>query len=234
VIAAGRDFARMQDYIGGRLSGDERRAFEDRLVREPELVRELEDSLRIREGFQQLRAQGYFARAASRGGRFRLWQPALAAAAAAATAGLALFVWGQREMSASPVLMASLESRSAPKVAPLVTAHFTFVSMRGGTIPDLDLPSAGLVEIRAAPATRLSDYRYRVTLSRRDDGDSSKPVAVLGALALSSDGYVHCFADASRLTAGSYQLRIEPDKRAQGMEETFLFNLRAGGSQPAR
>ena len=58
---AGSDFTTMQEFIVGRLSDDEHRAFEERLVREPALVRELEQSLQIREGFQQLRAQGYFA-----------------------------------------------------------------------------------------------------------------------------------------------------------------------------
>ncbi|MBV8909400.1 MAG: hypothetical protein JOZ89_01435, partial [Gammaproteobacteria bacterium] len=83
MIAAARDLELMQDYIVGRLSEDERRAFEYRLVREPALVRELEDSLQIREGLRQLRAQGYFTRAASRGRRFLPWVPALAAAALA-------------------------------------------------------------------------------------------------------------------------------------------------------
>jgi hypothetical protein len=231
VIAAGRDFARMHDYIIGRLSDDERRAFEDRLVREPELVRELEQSLQIREGLQQLRAQGYFARAASRGRSFRFWLPALAAAA---VAGFALFLWGQREMSASPVLMASLESLSGSHVAPSVTTHFTFVSVRGGSAPDLDLPPAGLIEIRAAPGTRLTGIRYRVTLIRRDHGSSAKPVGVLAALALGSDGYVHCFADAARLTVGSYLLHIEPETTPPSVAEVFPFNLRAGGTQPSQ
>jgi hypothetical protein len=225
VLAAGRDFTKLQDYIVGRLSDDERRAFEDRLVRDPQLVRELEQSLRMREGLQQLRAQGYFAKAASRRRSFRFWLPALAAAG---VAGLVLFLWVQLERGASPVLMASLESRSGADVAPFVTAHFTFVSMRGGLTPDLDLPSAGLIEIRATPNTRLTGPRYRVTLIRRDQGGSPEPVGVLAGLALSSDGYVHCFADASRLTQGSYLLRIAPDTTTPGIAEAFSFNLRAG------
>jgi hypothetical protein len=229
VLEPGGDFARMRDYIVGRLSDDERRAFEDRLVCDPELVRELERCLRMREGLQQLRAQGYFARVASRGRSFRFWLPALAAAV---VAGLAIFPWVQREMGAPPVLMASLEPRSRADVAPLVAAHFTFVSVRGGLTPDLDLPSAGLIEIRAAPATRLTVPRYRVTLVRRDQGGSVEPVGALAGLALSSDGYVHFFADASRLSQGSYLLRIEPDTTTPAIAEAFPFNLRVGGTAP--
>ncbi len=230
MLVGGRDFARMQDYIVGRLSDDERRAFEDRLVREPELVRELEQSLRMSEGLQRLQAQGYFARVASHGRGLRFWLPALAAAA---VAGLVLFLWVQRERVAPPVLMAALEARRGAYVPPFVTAHFTFVSVRGGSTPDLDLPSAGLIEIRAAPTTRLAAPQYRVTLVRRKPGGSAEPLGDLAGLALSSDGYVHCFADASRLTVGSYLLRIGPDTTAPGIAESFPFNLSAGGTEPA-
>jgi anti-sigma-K factor RskA len=85
VIAADRDFAMMRDYIVGRLSEVERRAFENRLVSDPGLARELEESLALREGLQQLRTQGNLPRAAARAAlpvtSPRLWRPALAAAA---------------------------------------------------------------------------------------------------------------------------------------------------------
>lgn len=228
MLAAGHDFARMQDYIVGRLSDEERRAFEDRLVSDPELVRELEHSLRMREGLQQLRAQGYFAGLASRGWSFRLWLPAVAAAAVTA---LALFLWAQRERGASAVLMASLGSPGGVEVAPPVTAHFTFLSVRDGSTPELDLPPAGLIEIRAAPASRVTGQRYRVTLVRGGQGGSAETVAALSGLPLRSDGYVYCFAAASRLTPGDYVLRIEPPAATP---EEFPFNLRARGTQPAR
>lgn len=229
MIAASRDLARMQDYIVGRLSDDERRAFEDRLVRDPDLVRELEQSLRMREGLQQLRSQRYFAARASRGRSLRFWLPTLAAAA---VAGLALVLPVQRERGTAPVLMSSLDSRGAVKIAPLIAAHFTFVSVRGSSTPDLSLPAVGLIEIRASPAVRSMGSKYRVSLSRRGQGGAPQPVGALGGLALSSDGYVRCFADASRLTQGSYLLSIAPDTRIAGVTESFPFNLRADATQP--
>jgi hypothetical protein len=227
----GRDFTTMQDFITGRLSDDEHRAFEDRLVRDPALVRELERSLRMREGLRQLRTQGHLGRAASRGRSFRIWVPALAAAACA---GLALFLWLSRAAAPSPVLVASLDSRAVADVTPLVAAHFTFVSMRGGSVPDLDLPSSGLIEIRAQPSARETPHRYRATLVRQEEAGSTEPVAVLAGLALSPDGYLHFYADASRLTRGSYLLRIQPDTDTGDMAEVFPFNLRAGVSESSR
>ena len=228
MIEVGRDFERMQDYIVGRLSDDEHRAFEDRLVRDPGLVHELEQSLRLSEGLHQLRAQGYFDKPASRARGSRIWLPVLAAAG---IAGLALFLWLQPGTGPSPVLTASLESRTSG-VAPSVAAHFTFVAMRGSSIPDLDLPSGGVIEFRAAPATHLTASRYRMTLVRRDEGGASKPVGAAAGLQLSADGYVHGYADAARLEPGSYLLCIEPDAEAPGTAEVFPFNLRARGARP--
>jgi hypothetical protein len=230
VLAGGGDSVRMQDYIVGRMSDDDRRAFEDRLSRDPQLVRELEQSLALREGLQQLRAQGYFASTAPRRKSARFWLPALAAAA---IAGLTVFLWAEREGEGSPVLMASLASRSGAEVAPLVKGPFTFVSMRGDLTPDLDLPSAGLIEFRAAPSTQVTGGRYRVTLIRRHQGGTAQPIGALAGLALSTDGYVHCFADVSRLTQGSYLLRIAPDTATAGLPVEFPFNVRGSRTQPS-
>ena len=225
---AGRDFERMQDYIVGRLSDDEHRAFEDRLVRDPGLVREFEQSLRLSEGLHQLRVQGHFDKAASRARGSRMWLPILAAAA---IAGLALFLWLQARTGPSPLVTASLESRTAG-VAPSVAAHFTFVAVRDSSTPDLELPSGGVIEFRAAPATHMTSSRYRMTLVQQDEGGSSKPVGAAAGLALSADGYVHGYADASRLGPGGYVLRIEPDAETRGTVDTFPFNLRARGARP--
>ena len=225
---AGRDFERMQDYVVGRLSDDEHREFEDRLVRDPALVHELEQSLRLGEGLHQLRAQGYFDQAVSRARGSRIWLPLLAAAA---IAGLALFLWLQPRNRPSPVLTASLESRTAG-VTPSVAAHFTFVAVRESSTPDLELPSGGVIEFRAAPATHLTASRYRMTLVQQDEGESSKPVGAAAGLALGADGYVHGYADASRLGPGRYVLRIEPEAETPATAETFPFNLRGRGARP--
>jgi hypothetical protein len=228
VIDAGRDLERMQDYVVGRLSDDEHRAFEDRLVRDPALVHEFEQSLRLGEGLHQLRAQGYFDEAAPRAGGSRIWLPLLAAAA---IAGVALFLWLQPSTGPSPVLTASLESRSTG-VAPSVAAHFTFVAVRDSSTPDLDLPAGGVIEFRAAPATHITASRYRMTLVQQDEGGGSKPVGAVAGVALSADGYVHGYADASRLGPGSYMLRIEPDAATPGTTEVFPFSLRARAAHP--
>ncbi|MGB9329797.1 MAG: hypothetical protein WCB10_03410 [Steroidobacteraceae bacterium] len=228
MIDVARDFERMRDYLVGRSSDDERRTIEERLLRDPELVREFEQSLRLPEGLAQIRAQGYFETGASRAKSVGIWLTTLVAAV---LAGLALFLWAPRTMP-SPVLMASPESRPAGAGAREVTARFTFVSLRDNSTPNVDVPPEGLIELRAAPVARTTGPRYRLTLLQQEDGGSTHVVGTVAGLALSPDGYVHCYADAIRLRPGSYVLRIDGDTEPRATALTFPFNLRAGGGEP--
>ena len=231
MIDAAKDFATLRAFIVGRLPDDERRAFEDRLARDPALVNELEQSLRLREALGQLRASGYFANARPQRARLWTWGPALAAAASVL---FALFLWLSRITEPAQILTASLESRAVAGTSSLVAAHFTFVSMRGSSVPDLDLPAAGLIEFRAAPPSDATTQRYRVSLLRQHDGASDEQVAELAGLAVGSDGYVHSYADAAQLAAGNYVLRIQPDTAGAGAGAEFPFNLRPHATDPAR
>ena len=222
MIDVGRDFERMRDCAGGQLSEEEHRAFEDRLLRDPGLVRDFEVSLRLSEGLRQLRGQRDFLEtAATRGFGFRIWLPALAAAL---IAGIALWLWVQSP--GGPVLLASLKSRPAG-VASTVTAHFTFVALRGGAAPDLALPPGGMIEFRAAPGMHTAASHYRVTLVHADAGRRAVRVGTLSGLSILPDGYLHYYADASRLPPGAYVLRVE-SQTAADTAQTYSFNLRAG------
>jgi len=222
MIDVARDFERMRDYMVGRLSDDERRAFEDRLARDPGLVHEFEQSLRLREGLQQLREQGELARARPWTTSWRIWSPMLAAAAIAA---VALFLRAQLYPQDSPVLRASMPSAVAGG-ARAPAAHLTFVATRSGTTPIVEVPATGVVELRAAPAERLPASPYQVTIIRRNDAGSSQTVGTVTGLGLSADGYVHSYAEASRLEPGSYLLRVEPEGATAGRADDFPFELR--------
>lgn len=221
MVDTARDLDRMRDYTAGRLSEEERRMFEERLVRDPGLVREVEQSVRFQEGLRQLQAQGYAAKGAARGRGRRIWLPV---AAAAAVAALAFFIWVQPRADRAGVLRAALPSGSAGPNAPAVAARFTFVSLRGNATPVLELPAGGVIEFRAAPALREADYR--VTLTQGDEG-TAPPLGTLTKLALGADGYVHCYADAAGLAPGKYVLRIQSGSKATASPEQFAFTLRS-------
>jgi len=222
MIDVARDLERMQDYLIGRLPEEERQAFEDRLVRDPALAQELEQSLQLREGLSALRDQAYFARA-SRARIFQSWLPTLAAAG---VAGVAIALLWSR--SPDPVLMGSLQPVSASHAAPWVAAHFTFVSMRGGSDPVLNLPASGFIELRAMPSAHEPDVRYRVRLVRQDEAGATS-VGELVGLVPGEDGYVHSYADAAHLKAGGYVLSVET-VGGKG-SEAFPFTLRAAEPQ---
>jgi len=218
MIDVERDFERMRDYVGGRLADDERRTFEDRLARDPELVREFERTLRLREGLEQLREQRYFAKpAAGLTRRVIRYLPALAAAALAA---VAIILWVQPRGAAPGVLRASVSGTA-------LGAQFTFVAMRGSTSVDLDLPAAGLVEFRASPVSHATGARFRVTLVRLQPGGAEEPLGSLSGLVPGADGYLHAYADASRLGSGRYSLRVAAADQPGERPQSFPFQLRA-------
>jgi hypothetical protein len=221
MIDVAREFERLRDYLVGRLPDDEVRDFEDRLVRDPELAREFEQSLRLRAGMQELRAQGYFAGRTSRPSRLRVQ---LAALAAAVIAAIALLLWMQTRTSNAPILTAALDTRAAA-VEGQVAAHFKFVAMRGGSTIDLELPAHGMIEFEVAPPARAPLAKYRLTL--RVAG-AARPVGILEGIAPRPDGFLYGYADAARLSAGGYVLRVETQDATDGPEETFRFKLRPG------
>jgi hypothetical protein len=223
MIDVERDFERMRDYVDGRLADDERRTFEDRLLRDPELVREFEQTLRLRDGLEQLKEHAYFVKSAPRRARRSLmWVPALAAAALAA---VAIILWVQPQASSTGVLRASLASGGAAGVTPAASAHFTFVSMRGSSSYDLDRPAGGLIEFRASPPGRAAGARYRLTLERVGQGGTAEPLGTLTGLTAGADGYLRGYADASRLTAGRYLLRVEALGQPAETALAFPFEL---------
>ncbi len=229
-MSADHDFTLMRDFISGRLSDAECRAFEDRLVREPALVRELEQSLRMRAGLHHLRTRGYVH--TPRAVRWRLPIGGQAVLAAAAVAAVASFLWLPRWGAAPPLLTATPAAQ--PSAGSQILRQFTFVRMRGASMPTLELPAAGLIDLRAAPGSRDGVERFRMRLVSQDEQGAAKTIASLSGLGLSTDGYVHCYVEASRLHAGKYLLHVQPVEDAAGAAEVYPFNLRAAAPDSSR
>lgn len=212
----------MWAYVTGRLPAAEHRAFEERLEQDPDLVQELEQLLRFREGLEILRQEDYFRKAPPRSRALRIWVPALAACLVAA---ITLFFWHRQDAGSAPVLSASISNDSAGALVPVV-AHYTFVPTRGGAAQDLYPPSSGLLEVRIMPGAAPSTSRYRVTLTYTDE-EPARPIGTVNHLSVAANGYVYTYADASRLSPGSYVLRIEPENATDHSYESFALNLHA-------
>ncbi len=195
------DADEIRDYLVGRLSEHDRLVFQDRVARDPTLARELEHSLRLREGLRQLKGQGYFVlrdgeRRSATAVRLARWLPLSAAAVVAA---LCVGAWWELRAPDS-VLTASGDG--SPSV------QWTFISTRGDEVPRLELPAGGLIELRVAPETAAAGT-YRVTLMR----GQAPAVQTLGTIEgrVGADHYVHAYTSAARLSPGDYRLQIETE-----------------------
>jgi hypothetical protein len=188
------DLEQIRKYLLGRLSEDERLLFQDRLARDPRLVRELEQTLRMRQGLQQLHAEGYFARRSPRMSDSRTksllhWLPL---AAAAVIAVVCVDVGRQ----APPPLLTAASGEPA--------SQLHLVPMRGPQ-QKAHLPPSGNVEFRARPET-LTSTSYRVTLLR-----DKKPLGSVVVASVDADGYLDAYAESARLAPGDYSLQISSD-----------------------
>jgi hypothetical protein len=216
------DYARLRDYLAGRMPDNECRTFEDRLQRDPTLARELDLSLRLSAGLGSLGAKDR--RSASGSSKTPSWTKRFAAAAAT-LACIALLLWA-RPRTISAILTSTPESSASNHAARPIAAHFSFIATRGLSVPDLALPPNGLIEIRSAPSRRGPSLRYAVTLvAREPSGD--RTLAVLHDLSADADGYVRCYVEAQRLQPGPYELLIETISDTDAAKDAFTFNLRA-------
>lgn len=217
-VEVGPDLKLLRNYVAGSLSEQDRLELEERMAHDPELVQEVEQLLRFREGLHMVTSEGYFRRAALRprqksAWRLKAWLPFLAAAA---IAGIAILLWQNRIVSSRALLSASVR---AP-----VAGHVMLVATRSADEPDLYPPANGPIEFGVYREAAAPNARFRFTLTRIDD-DPGKPLGSLSGLKVGPDHYIRAYADAARLGPGSYVLRVESED-APASAETFSFTFR--------
>lgn len=235
----------VQDYVTGRLSETDRRAFEDQLLSDSGLVRDLEETLRLREGLETLRERKILGQLTHPPRRAWMMRLALASAAASALIALGVTLWVER---APPVIAASVTALRALTSPPLmVVAHYSFAAVRdAASTPALALPTTGALELRAltplppltrpTPVTPLADARqtFRVTLEAIH-GPKASPIGFAEHLTPDADGFVAIYADASKLHPGDYDLSVETDAQDGTSAEHFAFTLKpVSGPTPER
>lgn len=220
---AASDSEMLQQYIVGRMSDTERLAFEERLASDTTLVRDLEESLRLREGLEILRERNQLV--VLKRPRRSAFFIGLVAASAAAIAVVAVSV-GLHYVRQSPVVLAAsvtaLRVRTDNSLA--VVESYSFATLREATqTPVLELPSRGALELRALTSTTASDRTFRATLEEVEREETPR-VGVIEHLVPDADGFVAIYADASRLKPGDYLLIVQSDG-GDGSAERFAFRL---------
>lgn len=199
-------------YLAGTLSDAERALYEPEIARNEDTLRELEATARLKVGLARLRESGELDELLRPTPWLRL-RPALTVAAGVALVaiGIVLVRLGGSGTTTPPLLAASVTSLvdRQGSVLPVTRTLAVFRKRVQGADATLEAASAPqAVELRVLPETTVPSEDYRVTLARISDNRVSEPVASLAGMRPAADGFLTVFIDASRLSAGPYQLDV--------------------------
>lgn len=197
----------LASYLASRLPDRESAAFEERASEHPEIRREIEQTLKFKEGLARLRERGELDGVLRAPGA-RRWLP-YAAAAAVVLATLTSVVWLQRRNSVPEVLFLSPSAVAAHHHRPSpIRGTYVLARTRGSAdVIDVRLLDPGTIELRMLPADVSPDSRYVIDLRRVDRRDGKHMGRIEGASA-GADGYVVVYADSSELTPGEYEISL--------------------------
>ena len=185
-------------YLADQLAENERRAFEALLVSDPDLLRELEATARLKAGLQKLRDTDQLdALVAEQRSRtpcfsplqrqspFSFWDSACFAGTLTPGTHLAASISKLVDQSGNPL--------------PIASTHAVFRKRADAYDTEITLPaSRQAIELSVLPDLRAPQTSYRAALSLiRDDG-AADAAASIEPLQAAGDGSVTMFVDSSR------------------------------------
>jgi hypothetical protein len=201
-------------YLAGRLSASETLEFEARYPRQPDIVQELEETARFREGLAALRERGELeALVQAQPWRGRWAQLGIAASLAILVVCAAL--WVGRIHTVAPALGESVAAfRDSSGVSLSISGTYRFVTSRDAknTALQIALPAThSALEFRVLPEVRPEQATYRATLNSIPTAGAPTTVGIVDTLHEDSEGFVRVFADSARLAPGAYELVVGPE-----------------------
>jgi hypothetical protein len=197
-------------YLAGQLSEADATEFEAHYAQDPAVVRDIERTLRLKEGLAILSERGQLD--ALLRTRRPMWQPALALAA-----GLAVLVVGVLLWAGGTTLRpigSTLTALAKHEGSPLRVAN-TYVLARtrsASTDIPIALPrDASAIELRMIPSARPKSGGFRIVLSQIDAANATAPLGDTNAVASSDDGFVTVYLDSTKLVRGRYVIELQPE-----------------------
>jgi hypothetical protein len=216
-------------YLAGQLSPEEADAFEAYYTQHPSMVREIEYSLRLKEGLATLRdRQQLDALVKARRGR---WALPLSIAAAVVAAALGTWTWyGGGSTPTAPVAARNLEELIDGGKATLpVAGKYMLVRVRSAEQTPLQIPlpsTPSALELQVLPSGGAAGAPYRFVLARSEADGKTKPLADLGGLAPGSDGLVAAWLVSERIQRGRYTVELSSAHgEAVAPAERFVIEL---------
>ena len=196
-------------YLAGQLSPAELQAYEQHLLENPDAVRELEATARMKVAMASLRDSGQLEKLLRARPALRSRWPALAAAAALIV--LAIGLWRGVDAPPDGMLVATATELVDRSGRPLVSgSSYALLRTRSSAYDALiELPpEPRAIELRVRPEEPAP--AYSVALSRVHPDASVAQVGNVSELQAEADGFVRLYVDSSRLESGVYLVVITP------------------------
>lgn len=213
-------------YLADQLSAEEADAFEAYYTQHPGMVREIEYTLRLKEGLATLRDRQELDSLM----KARRWRWALPLSIAAAIAGAALGTWTwYGSPGSAPVAAGSLEAlleRSGPATLPL-GGKYMLVRVRSAETAPLQIPlpaQESALELQVLPTGGAAAAPYRLVLLPTEG--KPKPLAEVTGLVPGPDGLVAAWLDSARIQRGQYTVELISEAGASAAPaERFVIEL---------
>ena len=213
----------VERYLAGQLSAAEESEFDKYASDCPEIYREVENVLRLKEGLAQLQERGKLSALL----RKRNWGPRWAAVAAVMLVALA--VWSLYNTRVHDSILArssaDLVGRGANSLP--VAGSYALVRSRGSdSIVNINLPATrAAIELHWLPSTYAKETLYRATLELANSTGELTVVANISGLGADSDRYVRLYLDSGKFTPGSYVILLSEVEAGQSGPEPDRFEL---------
>jgi hypothetical protein len=198
-------------YLAGQLNSAETAAFEKYYAQHPEVVRDIEHTLRLKEGLAILSERGELDALLKQ--RRPVWQPALALAAGLAVLVVGVLLWvSQAAVGPIGATIAALGERDGQPLR--VASTYVLARTRGPTTDmTIELPrEGGALELRMIPSSRPTNGAFRVTLAQLDAANATAPLGTVSATVSSDDGFVTAYLDSGKLGRGRYVVELLPER----------------------
>ena len=213
-------------YLADQLDAADREAFETHYTDNPEMVREIERTLRLKEGLAVLQERGELD---SLMRTRRRWNLPLALAAAALLAAAGIWLW-MAPHTPAPLAGELIALADSSGHAPEVRATYLLARARGAS-PALEIPlpsQRSAIELRMIPSARGTITGHEVALSRLEPEKPPVRVGRIHGLKTGDDGLVKAYLDTGPLRPGRYLIELSPEQPdiSDRFTDRFVIDLR--------
>jgi hypothetical protein len=220
-----------QRYLAGQLSPPEQEAYEQYFIRNPDAVRELEATARMKVGLASLRDKGQLDSLLQGAPTTSRRATLMAMAASVAVIAIVVGLWRDVRVPDGAALVASATRLLDASGKPLAVGATYAVMRTRATDYDavVTLPAQPqALELRVLP--EWSAPAYDVALSRTRPSGAIVEVATVRDLQVRPDGFVNLYVDSSKLEPGTYLLGLSASQGQASELSTSSFRFKVVGA----